>query len=340
MHQQTETFLLSSARHLIDSQVDEILDTKLDELEDGVGEVRSENFRVGLLLEFVDKVLLSVESEALARPRPTGTTGPLLSGCLGDRGNKQRLDSNPRVVDFLLEESRVNDVDDTIDRQRRLGDVGRDDDLATWSAASDEWRWGRVEDTLLLLRGKRRVERHDEKRANETARVLAELIRLGLDFAATVLNLFLSCQEEKYVTLVLGLVDHEDSSNGGLDIVIFRLLRVERLDREGSARNLEKGRLARVGTVTKVLLELERVKRSRHDDDLEVLASTGDLVMTMKIANHVSHSYANPVRSTMIPLSTSQTLKTAWSMTNGHSPPSAVPSKCPSPTSSRAPRRE
>jgi hypothetical protein len=101
---------------------------------------------------------------------------------------------------------------------------------------------------------------------------------LRFDLPTTVLDLFLSRQEQEDVALVFGLVDHEDGTDGGLDVVGLGFFGVERLDREGSTGDLEERSFARVGSVAKVLLKLEGVECGRHDDDLEVLSTTSDLM--------------------------------------------------------------
>jgi len=129
----------------------QILDTQLNQLQHRVGQVTPQDLRVSLLLQLVDEVLLGVEPEALSGSRPSSSTSSLLSTSLRDRADEQRLDSDPGVVDLLLEESRVDDVDDSVDGEGGFGDVGGDDDLPSWSSSGDgRWRcW--VEDSLLLI---------------------------------------------------------------------------------------------------------------------------------------------------------------------------------------------
>ena len=67
--------------------------------------------------------LFSVQPEALPGLRPTGTTRALLRGGLRDRRNQKRLDADAGVVHLLLREAGVDHVHDTVDGQRRLGDV-------------------------------------------------------------------------------------------------------------------------------------------------------------------------------------------------------------------------
>ena len=52
---------------------------------------------------------------------------------LGNGRDHQRVDAGLGVVDFLFDETRVHDVVDAIDCQRRFGDVCGDHDLMTES---------------------------------------------------------------------------------------------------------------------------------------------------------------------------------------------------------------
>ncbi len=53
--------------------------------------------------------------------------------------SEQRLDADAGFIYFLFGESGVDDVYDVVDRERRLGDVGRDDDFAARRTVSFEW---------------------------------------------------------------------------------------------------------------------------------------------------------------------------------------------------------
>lgn len=73
---------------------------------------------------------LGVHPVALARPRASGTSGALVGGGLGEGEDSERVHPHPGVVHFELAVARVDHVEDAIDRQRGLGDVGRHDHLA------------------------------------------------------------------------------------------------------------------------------------------------------------------------------------------------------------------
>ena len=72
---------------------------------------------------------LGVEPVALARPRTPRPPGALLGLGLRDGSDEELVHARLRVVDVLLDESRIDDVVDAVDRQRRLGNIGGNDYL-------------------------------------------------------------------------------------------------------------------------------------------------------------------------------------------------------------------
>jgi len=78
-------------------------------------------------------------------------------------------------------------------------------------------------------------------------------------------------------------MNHENRSDGSVDVVGLGLLGVVGFDGEGSTRDLEQWSLSSVGSVSEVLLELERVEGGGHDDDLEVFTTSGDLKKKEKV---------------------------------------------------------
>lgn len=201
----------------------EVVDAELLQLEDDRRKVAPQDLGVGLFLELLDKVRLGVQPEALSGPGTTSPAGALGCACLRDRADEQGLDSDPGVVDLLLREARVDDVDDAVDRERRLGDVGRDDDLASGGTTRRTRSGCLVEDALLLLRRQRRVQRNGLERAE----LLRQLVGLDGDFPASVFDFLFTGQEHQDVAFWLGLVDHQDCSDRRLEVVGFRLRRVE-----------------------------------------------------------------------------------------------------------------
>lgn len=79
-------------------------------------------------------------------------------------------------------------------------------------------------------------------------------------------------QEEENVALGLfNLVDLDSSADGGLEIVAFRLGRVENLHGEGPPGNVH------ARALVKVLLELASIQRGTHNDDFQIFALQQDL---------------------------------------------------------------
>ena len=72
----------------------------------------------------LDKIRFGVQSETLSRSCSSSTSSPLIRTSFTDRTDQQTLHSNPRVVNLLFRESRIDDVDDSIDSEGSFGDVG------------------------------------------------------------------------------------------------------------------------------------------------------------------------------------------------------------------------
>ena len=251
-------------------EVHQVLDAELLQLEDRARQVRPQDLGVRLLDELPVEGLLRVQAEALARPRAAGAAGALLRRRLGDGRHEQRLDPRAGVVDLLLAEAGVHHVDDAVDGQTGLGDVGGHDALAAGAAALAERPGRLVEDALLLVRRQGAVERVHGHGAG--VRLADHVVDLEADAAAGVLDLLLARQEEQDVALGLAGVDLQHGPDGGLDVVALGLGREEDLDGVGPAGHGEQRRVEEVG------LELLGVEGGRHDDDLEVPAPLRDLL--------------------------------------------------------------
>ena len=91
---------------------------------------------------------------AFTRPRSTSTTPPLPRRRLRSPRLNELDDSRLRIEGILLDAPAIDDVHDAVNRDGRLGDVGRDDTLA--EAGLDG-----AEDGGLLLRGEVGVEGED-----------------------------------------------------------------------------------------------------------------------------------------------------------------------------------
>ena len=157
--------------------MNQIVDSKLFQLQHDGAQIRSQNLRIRLILHFALVRLLRVQAKALAGARSTGATGSLLGARLRDGRHQQGLDTNTRIVDLeekklikegdsrtlhpclLFRKSRINDEDDAVDCQRGFGYVGCHDDFSSECAVVSIGR-RRFEDALLHLRRKRRIERN------------------------------------------------------------------------------------------------------------------------------------------------------------------------------------
>ena len=82
--------------------MDQVVDAQLLELQHDRAEIRTQDLGIRVLLHLVLVRLLGVEAETLPGLRSTGSSGSLLRRGLGDRGDEEGLDSDPRVVNFLL----------------------------------------------------------------------------------------------------------------------------------------------------------------------------------------------------------------------------------------------
>mmetsp|Transcript_80034 Transcript_80034/g.214217 ORF Transcript_80034/g.214217 Transcript_80034/m.214217 type:complete len:283 (-) Transcript_80034:1008-1856(-) len=231
-------------------EVHQVVDAQLLEGEHHRPQVGPQHLGVGLLLQLLLEGLLRVEPEALAGPRASRTPRALVGRRLGDGRDQQRLDSDARVVHLLLAEAGVDDVDDAVDGERCLGDVGRYHDLAPWGAALDAGLRRGVEDLLLLRRRQRRVERHAHHWPHLRLLLAAQL---HLDLVARLLDLLLAREEDEDVARRLAQVDLHRRADRRLQVVPLRLLGVEDLDGEGAARHVHSR------AVVEVLLELARV---------------------------------------------------------------------------------
>ena len=72
---------------------------------------------------------LGVEPVALAGPRTPRPASALLGLGLRDGRDEELIHAGLGVVDVLLDETRVDDVVDAVDGQRRLGNIGGNDYL-------------------------------------------------------------------------------------------------------------------------------------------------------------------------------------------------------------------
>mmetsp|Transcript_6522 Transcript_6522/g.22449 ORF Transcript_6522/g.22449 Transcript_6522/m.22449 type:complete len:371 (-) Transcript_6522:170-1282(-) len=237
----------------------EVVHAQLLQLQHHGAKVGPQDLWVGLLLQVPFEGALRVQPEALARPRPSRPTTPLVGARSGDWGDQKGLHPNTGVVHLLLGEPRVHDIHDAVDRQRGLRDICGHDDLPAGLSPRSPGLRGLGEDPLLLRGGKAGVEGND----HGLPRRLAHLPGLALDPPARLLDLLLSRQEEQHVALLLVLVNLQHRPDGGLEVVPLRLLGVEDLHREEPSRNLNEWGVHKVG------LELLGLQGGGHDHELE-----------------------------------------------------------------------
>ena len=194
--------------------------------------------------------------------------------------NKKGFDSDTRVVDLLLCKTRINDENDTVDSQGSFGNVGRDDDLATYGSIRLVWRW-RLENSLLLLGWQCWVEGDDFHIADFGT----HFFNFVSNSFTRVFNLLLTSQEQQTIALLLfAQVNLYNSSktisyelkifqlpNSGFEVVLFWLWGVENFDGESTTRN------GHERCIVEVRLKLSGVQRGRHDYNLQIRSLTADL---------------------------------------------------------------
>lgn len=67
----------------------QIVDAQFFELKHDASEIRSQDFRVRVVLHLIFVSFLGVEPEAFAGPRAPGSAGSLLRGCFADRRDEK-----------------------------------------------------------------------------------------------------------------------------------------------------------------------------------------------------------------------------------------------------------
>lgn len=117
-------------RFVQEIKVEHIVDSERFQHQHHHAEIGSLYLRYRILQQLVPERPLGVQSECLSWPYTTSTTSTLLCRSSRDWLDDQRRHSRFGVVVVLLDESWINDVDNTVDGDRCLGDVGSEDDLA------------------------------------------------------------------------------------------------------------------------------------------------------------------------------------------------------------------
>ena len=257
-------------RRVHEVEVQQIVDPHRLERERRRPQVRALDLRHGRREHLVLERTLRVQAETLPRPRAARAAAPLPRARLRNRRDDERVHAHLRVEHLLLREPRIDDVVDTVDRQRRLRDVRRDDHLPAPRGRG-------LEDARLHLGRQGRVHREDVEVRDgrtEALHALEEHLARGVD-------LLLARQEQQDVTLGLGQVNlhHRDQSR------VHVILRGE----EGKKKRVSRFS-ARVSTKTS--FRREEFRRERPVDgvrDFNVLLSPqGRARRLWKIAEFVS----------------------------------------------------
>ncbi|OCI30472.1 hypothetical protein OERS_28740 [Oerskovia enterophila] len=225
-------------------------DAHRDHLQQDRRERGAQDLRLGEL-GAGEEVLLGVQADRDAVRDTARAPRALVGAGLRDGLDRQALHLGRLGVARDAGRAGVDDVVDAGDRQRRLGDVGREHDAA---------RGVRLEHAVLLGRGQARVERQDldEVGALGVPRALAQA---GLEGVGRVVDLALARQEDQDVAWSLGheLLDRVDDARdevlllaggplGGAPLGLARLgvdvgaqRPVPDLDGVGTTRDLDDG---------------------------------------------------------------------------------------------------
>ena len=202
-------------------EVNEVVDPERFEHQHDGAQIRALDLRDRVVLELVEVRPLGVQSEALARRDAAGAAGALVGTRLRHRRHDQTLHPRARVVRVLLGEAGVDHVDDVVDRDRRLRNVGRQHHLP-------RARRSGLEDFRLLIGGEGRIDREDD----ELGDLGAEAARAVLQRLLRRLDLLLPREEDENVSGAGGLgdVDLEHGDHRGLQVVGLGRLRVHDVD--------------------------------------------------------------------------------------------------------------
>ena len=91
--------------------------------------VRPLYLRDRILLQFMRKRPLRIKPETRPRLRSTGSARPLSSLRLRDRRHYERFNTRTGVVGLLLAKTRIYNITDPVDRQRRLSYISANNNL-------------------------------------------------------------------------------------------------------------------------------------------------------------------------------------------------------------------
>ena len=251
-----------------EGEAGDVAEAEARHLEDDRGEVGAQDLRVGELWAAV-VVVLGVEPDRDAVGDAAAAARALVGAGLAHRLDREALHLGALAVAADAGRAGVDDVADARHRQRRLGDVGGQDDSSAGVGG---------EDTVLLGGGEPAVERDDfgDRQLHASERI------------GRVTDLALPGEEDEDVAARARVPFGPELLDGVADpgdhVALLRLRAVgvdERavadLDGEGPPRHLDDRRGSAVGS-REVLREALRVDRRRRDDDLEVGSTRQELL--------------------------------------------------------------
>mmetsp|Transcript_23992 Transcript_23992/g.50574 ORF Transcript_23992/g.50574 Transcript_23992/m.50574 type:complete len:318 (-) Transcript_23992:899-1852(-) len=218
-------------------EMDEVVDAQFFECQYHIGHFAPQYLGVCRFLQIFVEGLLRVESKTLPGTRPTGTSGALSRRGPRDGTYQEGLHPNTRIVHFLFRKSRVDDVDDTVDGERRFGDVGGNDNFATRLPSHNFWGRRRLEYFALLGRRQRRVQGIHHQFGGVFP--ISHFLGPQTNFLACLLDLLFSRQKDENVPGSLAFMDLNGRPHRGFDVIPLGFCRVEHFDREGPSGHFQ-----------------------------------------------------------------------------------------------------
>ncbi len=136
-------------RRLDEGEILNVAQAQMQHLQDHRGEVGAQDFRIGKFRP-TEEILLAVQTDADTRFNPPAAALALVGAGLGHRLDRQALNLSAVAVAADARGAGIDHVANARHRERSLGDVGGQHDLAPRS---------RLEDLLLLGRRQPRIQR-------------------------------------------------------------------------------------------------------------------------------------------------------------------------------------
>ncbi|GIX62582.1 uncharacterized protein BcabD6B2_20170 [Babesia caballi] len=222
-------------RRVHEVEVDQVVDPKRLETQHHVRKVGPLDLGVVDVVHLLLVRELGVQPEAVARAHAPGPAAALVGGGLGARHRHERLHASFGTETVQLAEPAVDDVDYLVQRDRGLGDVGRQNGLP---------RVGRrgLENLRLHIAGQRGVDGQHDELPHVLPAVAQPVLQLLLDL----LDLLLPREKHQNISQRLSHVDLEHSYDRGVQKVGLGRLGVVYLDGVPPARNPEDRRMVEV----------------------------------------------------------------------------------------------